>query len=283
MLNLGVQVSIAGKIYNAVDRAIGLGCNVFQIFARNPRSFRRGNISKEDVRIFQRKVKEGKINLFIVHSPYTLNLASARYFLHKISIKEFIEDVKEADILGARFIVVHTGNFKGNKEIGLKKVAEALSLVLKNTSKTNIMILLENTSGKGGDLGDKIYHFRLILKELDYNKRIGICIDTAHSWGAGYKLNTSSGLNSFLMEIDQEVGMERLKVIHLNDTPVELGSRKDRHFAIGKGRIGEDGFKYILHHPKLKKLPFILETPKKKDLDDIINLSIVRRLYNDGL
>lgn len=283
MFKLGVQISIAGKIYYSVDRAKSLGCNTMQIFARNPRQFRKSSLKKEDINIFRSKIKEAKISPLIIHTPYTLNLAAAKRFLHRVSIREFIQDIKEAHLLGAKYIVIHTGNFRGDEVKGLGRIAFALRDILENTRDCHTDILLENTAGDGSSLGYKFSHHRFILQRLGFNRKVGLCLDTAHAWCAGYRINTKSGLDSFIKEINREIGIERIKVIHLNDTLDDLGTRKDKHFHIGKGKIGEKGFGLIVNHPLLKKLPFILETPKKKDPDDLMNLSVVRRLYKNEL
>ncbi len=279
MLNLGVQVSIAGKIYNAVDRAERLGCSTLQIFARNPRQFRKGSLKKEDIDIFCRRVKEAKLWPVVIHTPYTLNLAARKSFLFHISIKEFIQDIKEAHRLEADYIVIHAGSFRGNEDDGLERIVYALDVVLKNTLKFKPVILIENTAGDGSNLGYTVEQWGVIFRKLKFPRRLGICLDTAHAWAAGYRLNTARGLSSFLEEVEKEVGVKRIKVIHLNDTSCEMGSRRDRHFHIGKGKIGEKGIRLIINHPQLRKLPFILETPKKTESDDARNLNTVRRLY----
>jgi len=285
LFRLGCQVSIVGKIYDAVDRAVSLGCNTFQIFARNPRQFRRSCIPKEDIDRFKEKVNKNKISPVIIHIPYTLNLASSREKFYRITIKEFIEDLIEADKLGADYLITHMGSYKGfKKEIsGLKRITKAISKILKETEGTKTILLLENTSGSGSWLGYKFSHQKFIFEGLNYNNRLGLCLDTAHAWAGGYKINDKDGLESLLYEIENLIGLDRLFVIHLNDTKEPFNSRNDRHIDIGKGNIGEKGFSLIVNHPKLKNLAFILETPKKSEEDDLRNLNTVRRLYYDKL
>lgn len=281
MLKLGVHVSIAGKIYKSLERASEFGCNTMQIFSRSPRQWRKSEIDPEDIAIFRKKLKEKNISPVVVHIPYTLNLASARQKFYKITIKDFIADLIEADKLGAGFLVTHMGSYKGGSEQGgLLRVVNALKKILKETKGVKTTILLENTSGSGRWLGANFWHQKFVLDQLNRTKRVGICLDTAHAWAAGYEINNAVGLNGLLREIDRDVGLERLAVIHLNDTQEELGSRLDRHFAIGEGKIGRKGFKLIVNNPKLRKVPFILETPKKDDGDDKRNLEVVRKLYN---
>lgn len=284
MLKLGVHVSIAGKIYKSIDRAVELGCNTMQIFSRNPRQLRKATLSEEDIEIFKEKVKQAKINPVVVHIPYTLNLAAIKHSFYKITIREFIIDLVETDKLGADYLVTHMGSYKGGtEEGGLLRIANALNKIIKETKGVKTQILLENTSGSGRWLGYKFSHHKFILDRLNKPDRVALCLDTAHSWAAGYDIKNLKGLNALLDEIDKEAGIDKLKVIHLNDTQEELGSLKDRHFNIGQGKIGRFGFSRIVNHPRLRDLPFILETPKKDQQDDLKNLEVVKKIYKDGL
>lgn len=282
MLKLGVQASSADKLYYSIERAKRLGCNTMQIFARNPRTFRKGAMDKEEISVFARTLKDSGISPLAVHSPYTLNIAIAKKFLYWITVKEFILDMFEADKLGADYFITHTGCYKGtSEEQGLKRVVKALRRILKKTTEVNTSILMENTSGSGTWLGYDFAQHRYILNELDFDPRLGICLDTAHAWCAGFPINTKQGVDQLVEEIDRQVGIDRLKLIHLNDTQDELGSKKDRHVDIGKGYIGEQGFSFLINHPALREIPFILETPCSSDEDDIRNMNIIRRLYRD--
>ena len=279
-MKLGVHVSIAGKIYKSIDRAVELGCNTMQIFSRNPRQWRKTNLSDEDVEKFKKKAKKSNISPVVIHIPYLLNLATVKKSFFKITIKEFISDLIEADRLGADYLVTHIGSYKGGTEKGgLSRVIQALNKILKETKGVKTEVLLENVPGSGNWLGCKFSHQRIVLDGLNRPEAVGICLDTAHAWVGGYKINEPRGLKALLDEIDQEVGLERLKVIHLNDTQEELGSLHDRHYGIGKGKIGLRGFNLIVNHPKLRELPFILETPKKSEDEDKENLKVVRSLY----
>ncbi len=260
-----------------------MGCNTMQIFARNPRQFRKGSLKKQDVKIFREKVNQAGIHPLIIHTPYTLNLAAQKEFLYRISIKEFIKDIKEAGQLGAQYIVIHAGSFKDDEREGLERLVDAVKIVVRNTPGIKTEVLLENTAGEGSTLGYTLTQLGFVFRKLSRVKRAGLCLDTAHAWGAGYRINTNKGLNSFVKEMDKEFGIKRLKLIHLNDNPYEAGSRKDRHAHIGEGRIGRAGFKLIVNHPALRDVPFILETPKSKESDDIKNLSLIKEFYKSGL
>ncbi len=251
-----------------------------QIFSRNPRQRRKGFLSLKSTKSFKQLAAKEKIKPIVVHTPYLLNLASSKDKFYQITIREFILDLREADKLGADYLVTHIGSFKGGTEAGgLLLVINALNKILQSTKGLKTKILLENTSGSGSWLGYAFRHQGLIFEKLISKKRVGLCLDTAHAWAAGYRINQPQGLNELLKEIDQEVGLKYLKVIHLNDTKEELDSRRDRHFDIAKGKIGKKGFKLILNHPKLRGLAFILETPKAKEGDDLRNLNQVRKLY----
>ncbi|MCF7873122.1 MAG: deoxyribonuclease IV, partial [Candidatus Omnitrophica bacterium] len=244
MLKLGVHVSAAGKIYKSIERAEKLGCNTMQIFARNPRQWRRKSLSSEDIEIFRKKREKSKIDPVVVHAPYLLNLASGKESFHKITIREFSKDLIEADKLGINYLVTHMGSYKKSTEkAGLLKIVEALNLILENTKGSKTQVLIENTAGSGSWLGYKFSHFKFIFDKIKMKNRLGVCLDTAHAWAAGYQINKKKNLQELISEIDREVGIDKLKVIHLNDTQVELGSRLDRHFHIGGGNIGKDGFR----------------------------------------
>jgi deoxyribonuclease IV len=281
---LGVHVSAAGKIYKSIERAEALGCNTMQIFARNPRQWRRKSLSRQDIEIFRKKREKSKIGPVVVHVPYLLNLASGKESFHKITIREFSKDLAEADKLRVDYLVTHMGSYKKSTEkAGLLRIAEALNLILENTKGSKTQVLVENTAGSGSWLGYKFSHFKFIFDKIKMQDHLGVCLDTAHAWAAGYQINKKKNLQELISEIDQEVGIDKLKVVHLNDTQVELGSRLDRHFHIGEGNIGKDGFRFILNHPKLKNLTFILETPKENEKDDLKNLEMVRRLSVNGI
>jgi deoxyribonuclease-4 len=174
------------------------------------------------------------------------------------------------------------GSHKGSSEIrGLLKLAKALKKILNAANGVNTTVLLENTSGSGSWLGSKFSQHKFIFEETAWPQNLGLCLDTAHCYAAGYDIATAAGLDSLIAEIEEGIGIERLKIIHLNDTQEKLGSLKDRHCDIGKGNIGKKGFRLILNHPALRDLPFILETPKESDEDDIRNLEAVRELYDE--
>lgn len=284
MLRLGVHVSIGKKIYFAIDRSVKLGCNTIQIFSRNPRQWRRRKLSSVDINEFRKRRQGNNIDPLSIHIPYTLNLSAANTRFYRITIREFIEDLFEADSLGADFLITHMGSYKGLKDEseGIKRVSDALIEILHKTDSVGTKILLENTAGNGKWLGYSFEQIGAIISRLSFTPRIGVCLDTAHAWAAGYNLVTAEGIESMCREIDRWIGLDRIKIIHLNDTQYSLGSRKDRHWHLGEGQIGKEGISLIINHHYFKDIPFILETPKKSDYDDLRNLEYVRSLYEVG-
>jgi len=280
---LGVHVSGAGKIYQTLDMAKGLGCNTMQIFSRSPQSWRNGaQLAFEDIREFNLRRKKFKINPVFIHISYLINLASPDPRLYNGSIQAYIEDIQEAEKLGADFIVTHMGSHKETSEdAGIKRLVAALNKILEKTRGSKVGILLENTSGSGSWLGYRFYHQQKILKGLKEKsraERVGLCLDTAHAYLAGYNLSTKEGLEKMIEEIQEMVGIKLVKLIHLNDAAGELGCHHDRHDHIGRGHIGLAGMKRIINHPKLRNIPMILETPKSTAESDRENLALVRKL-----
>ncbi len=277
-MKVGVHVSIAGKIYEAVDRAKELGCDTFQIFSRSPRSWQIKELKKAEVEEFKKRRKEAKITPVVVHIPYLINLASPEEPLYQRSISAYIEDIKRAEILGANYFVTHIGNHKGKGEkYGISRIVSALNQIV-NQTKPRLKILLENTVGAGTVLGYNFAQLTAIIKGIKEAKYFGLCLDTAHAYAAGYNIATESGLEKMLKEIDELIGINRLFLIHANDSKTPLGSRVDRHEDIGKGEIGKEAFTRIVNHPALRPLPFILETPKKRAGEDVENLKTIKAL-----
>ncbi|MCX5707132.1 MAG: deoxyribonuclease IV [Candidatus Omnitrophica bacterium] len=276
---LGVHISGVSKLSESLKLAHELGCNTMQIFARNPQRWRADFLHPDELEEFRLEQAKFKIDPISIHISYLINLASPDSRLYRASIEAYIEDILEAHVLGADYIVTHMGSHKDtSEEAGIRRLVEALNSIIDKTSGTKVGILLENTSGSGSWLGYKFGHHKKILAGIKDKSRVGLCLDTAHAYLAGYDISTKIGLDKMLDEMDKAAGLNRLKLIHLNDARGELGSHHDRHDHIGKGSIGLEGMKRIINHPKLKDKPFILETPKDSPNSDKINLGIVRKL-----
>ena len=279
-MKLGVHVSIAGHIYEAVDRAAALGCNAFQIFSRNPRGWEALALVPADVEEFKRRRKDKKISPVVVHIPYLINLCSGDDALWKKSLDAYIEDIKRADALEADYFVTHLGSPKDKgRDYGVERFSKGIVEAVTG-AKPKLMILLENTAGGGDSIGSKFEDIAEIMKNVKAKTGVdvGMCLDTAHTFEAGFDVGTEEGLETALKKIDSTAGLGKIKVVHFNDSLSEMGSHNDRHWHIGKGKIGAGGLKRIVTHPKLKDCAFILETPKETEDADKKNLAAVRKM-----
>jgi len=279
---LGVHVSISGKIYESVERAQALGCTAMQIFSRNPRQWRQLPLNEKDAEEFRRKRAASSVKVVVVHIPYLINLATGYDVLYKKSIEAYIEDIRETHALGADYLVTHMGSYKNiTLKEGMDQFIKALDIVFKETKDIkDVQLLLENTAGSGHWLGYTFDHHKKIFDSVKDNSRLGICLDTAHAFAAGYDIRKEEIFNTLIEDIDRKVGRAALRVVHLNDSQSDLGSHIDHHDHIGKGFIGLKSFKHIVNHPSLKEAAFILETPKDKKTADKLNLNRVRKLIN---
>lgn len=281
-MRIGVHVSIAGKIYESLERAKALGCNTMQIFSRNPRSWEASKLERQDVEEFKKLRLEYDIKPVVVHIPYIINLATSDDVLYKKSINAYIEDLARADMLRAECFVTHLGSHVGGgEENGINRFGSALNEIIKK-AKPNTTILLENTAGSGSWIGYRFEHITRIIDMLDNPKKVGVCLDTAHTFEAGYDIKTKGGLGTTLKEFDRLLGTDLIKVVHFNDSLSAFGSRVDRHQHIGKGNIGLEAMGRIINHPKLKGAAFIMETPKETDKDDKRNIATALKLVKRG-
>jgi deoxyribonuclease-4 len=273
-VKLGFHVSISGSIDLAFDRAQKLGCTAFQIFTRNPRAWKTKPLKTIEIKSFQRKHRESKINPVFSHMPYIPNLASPRDDIFKKSLESLIEEIDRCNELGIKYLVTHIGSHTG---IGIVKGKTRLIQALgRAVDEEGPMILLENSSGSGDQMGSRLDELAELIKAID-DKRVGICFDTCHAFAAGYDIANKEGLKTTLHEITRTVGFSRLKLIHLNDSLGVLGSRIDHHEHIGLGKIGQDGFRHILASQLIKR-PLIMETPTDDKRSDIENMEKVYAL-----
>ena len=275
---VGFHVPVAGGFSAAVDYASALGINCIQIFSKNPRGWTAKPIAESEAEEFRKKREAAGIKYVIVHTCYLLNLASQEPALRKKSVFSLAEELERAQLLGADYLNTHVGSCKGcPPELGIKTVAdsinEAFELCLKSP-----MLLLENTARLRPSIGGSFSDLGAILGLVEEKERLGVCLDTAHAFGAGYEVRSRPGLKALLNEIDREIGLERLRTVHFNDSKAALGSGIDRHEHLGRGEIGKAGVANLLRAGGLKKVPFIMETPKSKPEDDKKNLATALKL-----
>ena len=276
-VKVGVHVSIAGSLDLAVDRAQDAGCDVFQMFSRNPRGWGFKPLSDGDCDIYKKKIETTGL-LPVDHMPYLPNLASPKTEIWEKSVQTLAVELDRCGRLGIPCLVTHLGHHLGDGIAGGRaRVIKAVNSALES-SESGTMLLLENTAGERNSVGSSFEHIGAILAGLSDDKRIGICFDTCHAFAAGYELRTDEGIAATLAQFDEQIGLSRLRVVHLNDTKGDLGSGLDRHEHIGLGFIGENGFRRILHNPVLARLPLVCETPVDERRDDRGNIAKVREL-----
>ena len=261
MIKLGVHVSISGRLDNAPDNARELGCDTFQMFTRNPRGWKFSKLDDEEVQGFRKKTSEYNLAPVVTHMPYLPNLSSPKKAIYNKSVKSLTAELERCGILGIPYVVTHLGSHLGKgADVGLENLVSAINFAL-GKNKNDVMLLLENTAGTKNSMGSTFEEIRRIVDRIEDKKRVGVCFDTAHAFAAGYDIRTPAGVDQTLKRFDSVLGLDRLKVIHLNDSKVELGSGRDRHEHIGLGHIGEEGFRALFKHENVRTVPFILETP----------------------
>lgn len=277
MVRVGVHVSIAGSLDLAVDRAKETGCDVFQMFSRNPRGWGYKPLSDHDCDTYQEKIQAAGI-IPVDHMPYLPNLASPKADIYEKSIAALTAELDRCGRLGIPYLVTHLGHHLGDGIAGGRaRVISAINTAL-GESDTTVMLLLENTAGEKNSVGSSFEHIRGIMDGIENHTRTGVCFDTCHAFAAGYELRTEKGLADTLSQFEDHIGIRNLKIIHLNDSKGDRGSGLDRHEHIGMGFIGENGFRNLLCHPVLSALPLICETPVDERRDNGGNIAKVREL-----
>ena len=277
MVKVGVHVSIAGSLDLAVDRAKDAGCDVFQMFSRNPRGWGYQPVASDVAETFRAKIRTTGL-IPVDHMPYLPNLASPKPEVWDKSVATLTAELGRCGTLGIPYLVTHLGHHLGDGIAGGRaRVITAINTAL-GASGNDVQLILENTAGEKNSVGSSFEHIRGIMDGIDEKKRIGICFDTCHAFAAGYELRTDEGIAGTLSQLDEQVGLKNLRVIHLNDTKGDRGSGLDRHEHIGLGFIGEDGFRRILHNKVFSALPLICETPVDERRDDRGNIQVVRNL-----
>jgi deoxyribonuclease IV len=284
-IRIGIHTSIAGDVSLSLDRARSLGANALQIFSASPRMWARGigRLAAADAERFRARRRELQLGPLVIHGNYLINLASPNPILRARSVQAFNQEIVRAIDLGADYFVAHPGSFcDGHLGAGITAIAQGLRQAARGLRLGDLRILLENTAGQGSSIGSKFEELRAILDACP-ELSLGVCVDTAHTFAAGWDIRTADGLDSALRDIERTVGLACVSVVHVNDSKTALGSRVDRHEHVGKGKIGAEAFARILTHPALSGRAFILETPIDKPGDDRRNVAMLWKLAGKPL
>ncbi len=289
----GAHQSIAGGYHKAVERAVETGCQTLQVFTRNINQWQTKPISAEEAAAFRQAVKEAKLAFVVAHDSYLINPAAADATLRKKSIAGLVEELERAETLGIPWVVAHPGA-AGEQPVAkaVERAARGIATALRQTAGLRAGILIETTAGQGSCLGASFEEIGTMLDLIDaepgLRRRVGVCLDTCHVFAAGYPLFPQAALDATLAAFDRAIGLGRLKCIHANDSKKDLGSRVDRHEAIGQGKIGREAFRLLVNDPRLAGIPLVLETPKEgpdgkpTPARDRANLALLRRLAGRG-
>ena len=286
-VQIGFHVSIAGGLQNAVDNALKIGCTAFQIFTRNPRGWAEKILDARDVQMFKLKLRHSGINsdAVAVHMPYLPNLSAPNGELYKKSIDSLISELQRCVQLEIPNLVVHLGSHLGSgPQNGIDQLVNSVNTATdhsKSFGRKNgkVTFLLENSAGQKNSMGSKLEEMRSIL-DIISSKNVGICMDTCHAFAAGYDLRSEKKNDDFVDKFDSVIGLEKLRLIHLNDSKNEIGAHIDRHEHIGLGKIGVKGMSAILKNRKLKGKPIIMETKEDSFRNNLDNLRVALELVN---
>lgn len=282
-MKLGAHMPTSGGVYKALQRGKEIGCDIVQLFVKNNMQWFGKPYDPETLRLYANELAEGKLASVFGHAGYLINVAGPAGENRTKSIKSLVQEIQLAEDLGLPFLVLHPGAHLGKgEEEGIRSAAEGLNEAIAATPRAPVRIALENTAGQGTCLGYQLRHLSEIFERVKQPERLGICLDTAHFFAAGYDIRTRKGWNQAMNELDDLLGLEQVLAFHLNDSKTELGSRVDRHEHIGRGKIGEKPFQHIINDRRFENHPGCLETPKSKDLhEDVENLKVLRKLAKD--
>ncbi len=258
--NMGGHLSTSPSLDRTPENARGFDFRSFQIFSKNQMQWNAKPLDEKVSSSFRINRKEKGIESVMIHSSYLLNTASSDEELRKKVKDAFIIEIERADFLGVDLLTFHPGSFKeATLETGIKNVGNMLNDVIKKEQ--NVTVLIENSAGQGNSVGRTFHDISLILEQVNFKEKVGICLDTCHAWAAGYDIATEDGYGKMIQEIKDTVGLEKIKGFHLNDSKKGLGEKTDRHEQIGKGTIGVEGFRHLMEDRNFSRTPMIMETP----------------------
>ena len=278
---LGSHVSISGGLHKAISLGEKIGCTAIQIFTKNATRWKVKPLQEKEIHRFIEDWNASSIVSVVAHDSYLINLGTPKEELLQKSQEALLIELQRCEQLTVPYLVMHPGSHVGSgEENGLKRVAKSFDVIQAQTPGYQTKILIETTAGQGTNLGYRFEHLANILDMVQEPERLGVCFDTCHAFAAGYELRTEEGYHETFETFDRLIGLDRIKVIHLNDSLKGLGSRVDRHQGIGEGEIGLKGFRFLMNDPRFKSTPMILETPKGDDpiVADKENLRVLRSL-----
>ncbi len=277
-MRFGFHISISGGFPKVVEKAEVRGCETIQFFSRNPRGWKYDSLNHDEIETFRTSIQSSNISPLFLHLPYLPNVASKKSNFYSRSIDSIVIDLERAEQLGTSYLIIHIGHrMESSEDEAIDAVAWAINQAFDRV-RNSIVLLLENTAGQGTEIGYEFGQIKKIIEGVEERERIGICLDTAHAFEAGYDLSRKEEIERTLESFDRMIGLKRLHLLHLNDSKTPLGSRKDRHWHIGEGYIGPEGFRYLINHPLLNHLPGIMETPRKDTVEDLKNMKVIRSL-----
>jgi len=273
-------MSTGGGAWKALQRGRGIGCDSIQIFVKNNMQWSGKPPPPDDIALFAAELAGSKFSCVFGHTGYLINLGAPSSGNREKSLRSLVQEIQFATDLGIPFLVLHPGAHLGaGEDQGIKRIVAGLNEVFAETKKSPVRVALENTAGQGSCLGNRIAHLAAIFDQVKRPERLGICLDTAHLFAAGYDIRSAKGWDAAIGEVDSLVGLQQVLAFHLNDSKTDLGSRVDRHAHIGQGKIGREGFRHVVNDPRFCNHPGCLETPKSADLhEDIRNLQVLRSL-----
>src|SRR5664279_6248938 len=283
-MKFGAHMSTSGGAWRALQRGRSIHCDVVQVFVKNNMQWFGKPISPKDVALYEDELAANHFACVFGHAGYLINLGGPASGNRDRSIKSLIQEVELATQLELPFLVLHPGAHLGAGEaVGIKQIVSGLDQVFAATKRSPVRIALENTAGQGTCLGYKSEHLAAVFDRVKKPERLGVCLDTAHLFAAGYDIRTPKGWDTAIREVASLIGLKQILAFHLNDSKTDLGSRVDRHEHIGKGRIGKEAFRHIVNDGRFKNHPGCLETPKSEDMhEDVQNLRMLRLLAKSG-
>lgn len=281
-LFLGAHMSIAGGVHTAFDRAASIGCTTMQVFVKNNNQWRGAPITAEDIQNYKTAQAKARIAPVFAHAAYLINLCATENRILERSRSAFADELNRCAAFGIHALIVHPGAHLGaGEEEGIRRIAESLNICHERTPDCTTLSALEVTAGQGTSLGYRFDQLRRIMDQVVVQQRVAVCMDTCHLFAAGYDIRTRIGWEKMMDEFDRHIGLSRLVAIHTNDSMKDFGSRVDRHDHIGKGKIGEQGFAFLMNDSRLTRIPKILETPKSEDMhEDVENMRVLRSLVS---